>query len=245
LLGPDVVYVTSAVTFALGAGAMIFVKPGAGAASKGRPDIRALLAGLVYVYRNKLIFGSITVDLFVLFAGGVVAMLPIFARDVLDVGPAGAGFLRSAMAFGGLAAVLALVRVPVERHAGAIMFTVVGIFGLAIIVFGLSTSFPLSIIAIFVMGASDMVSVFIRNILLQIATPDEMRGRVSAVNSVFVAGSNEIGDIRAAVVASWFGAVPAVVIGGVSAILVAAVCWKIFPELARVDRMDRPITTKS
>ena len=241
LLGPEVVYATSAVTFALGACALAFIKPRAGGASKGALDLKALLAGLVYVYRNKLIFGSITVDLLVLFAGGVVAMLPIFARDILEVGPAGAGFLRSAMALGGLAAALALVRIPIERDAGAIMFIVVGIFGLSIVVFGLSTSFLLSVVTMAVMGASDMVSVFIRNVLLQIATPNEMRGRVSAVNSVFVAGSNEIGDFRAGVMAAWLGAVPAVLIGGVSAILVAAVCWKIFPELARVDRMDQKL----
>jgi MFS family permease len=241
LLGPEVVYALSAVSFALGAVALARVTAGGGGASKGGLSLKSLLAGLVYVYRNKLIFGSITVDLLVLFAGGVVAMLPIFARDVLEVGPAGAGFLRSAMAVGGLLAVLTLVRVPIERHAGAIMFAVVAIFGVAIVIFGLSTSFPISALAMVVMGASDMVSVFIRNVLLQIATPDDMRGRVSAVNSVFVAASNEIGDFRASVMAAWVGAVPAVLIGGVSAILVAAVCWKIFPDLARVDRMDQKL----
>jgi MFS family permease len=245
LLGPEVVYGTSSVTFALSVAALVFTKSKGAASAKGSLDLKALLAGLVYVYRNKLIFGSITVDLLVLFAGGVVAMLPIYARDILEVGPAGAGFLRSAMAVGGLAAALALVRYPVERKAGATMFLVVGIFGLSIVVFGLSSSFALSAVAMAVMGASDMVSVFIRNVLLQIATPDHMRGRVSAVNSVFVAGSNEVGDFRAGVVAAWFGAVPAVVVGGISAIVVAAVCWKIFPELARVDRMDQPIARKS
>ena len=240
-LGPDVVYILGAGVFFFGGATMAVIRVREGGARKQPPDVKALLAGLVYVFEKKIILGSLSVDLFVVLMGGVTALLPIFAKDILDVGAAGAGFLRSALAVGGLAAALALTVVHMRKRVGVIMFGTVGIFGLSIVLFALSTSFWLSMVAMFVMGFSDMVSVYIRNNLLQIATPDEMRGRVSAVNSVFVSASNELGDFRAGVFAAVMGAIPAALFGGVAAVVIAAACWKLFPDLAKVDRMDKTL----
>jgi predicted MFS family arabinose efflux permease len=172
---------------------------------------------------------------------GAVALLPVFAKDILGVGAWGSGLLRSAVAVGGMIMLLMLTQIGMTRNVGRIMFLCVVIFGIATTVFGLSNSFAVSLAAMGVLGAADAVSVFIRQTLVQVATPDEMRGRVSAVNSVFVSTSNEIGDMRAGFVAAWIGAVPAVVLGGIGSVLIAAVWWKLFPELARVQRIDRNI----
>jgi MFS family permease len=202
---------------------------------------RILLAGVQYVWNKKVVLGAITLDLFVVLLGGATALLPIYAKDILDVGASGAGILRSAIAFGGVGTALVLTQIAINRNVGRIMFICVTIFGICTIVFGYSTWFFLSVAAMTVLGAADMVSVYIRQTLIQMATPDEMRGRVSAVNSVFISTSNEIGEFRAGVAAAWIGAVPAVVLGGIGSIIIAGAFWKLFPDLARVQRMDRSL----
>jgi len=239
LLGPEVVYATAVVSMVIAIGCTIVIRTRTHRTGKQPTSLKTLLAGLVYVYQKKIIFGAITLDLFVVILGGVTALLPVFAKDILQVGPSGAGLLRSAMAFGAVMSALLLTQVAMTRGVGKILFAMVFIYGFATILFGFSHWFWLSMVAMAIIGASDMVSVYIRSTLLQIATPDDMRGRVSAVNSVFTGASNEIGEFRAGTMAAVFGAVPAVIFGGVGSVIVAALCWKLFPVLGRVERMDR------
>ena len=207
--------------------------------SKEPTNLRVLLAGLSYVYNKKIVFGAITVDLFVVLCASVTALLPVFAKDILEVGPSGAGFLRSAIAFGSLPTALLLTQITIDRAVGKILFISIYVFGAATILFGLSQLYWLSLLSMVIIGVGDMVSVYIRHTLIQIATPDDMRGRVSAVDSVFTGASNEIGEFRAGLMAAMIGAVPAVLLGGLGCFFITAVCWKIFPELTKVERMDR------
>jgi len=193
--------------------------------------MKTVLAGLHYVWHAKLLLGSISLDLFAVLLGGAVALMPIFAQDILHVGPSGLGLLRAAPSVGALIISLAMTRFPIKRRAGAKMLTCVGIFGLATIVFGLSRSLWLSVAALMVVGASDMVSVVIRSSVLQLATPPEMRGRVSAVNWLFIGASNEFGEFESGVTAQWWGAVRAVVIGGIGSLVVTALWTGFFPAL--------------
>ena len=241
LAGPEYVYAISAVGLAISAITSLFIKTKTGRAGKEPTSWRVLLAGLRYVYEKKIIFGAITLDLFVVLLGGVTALLPVFAKDILDVGPTGAGFLRGAIAAGSLATGIALTRVSMTRAVGSTLYISIFVFGAATILFGLSTVLWLSITAMVILGIGDMVSVYIRVTLIQIATPDEMRGRVSAVNSVFTGASNEIGEFRAGMMAAAIGTVPAVLFGGIGCFAVAAICWFTFPELRRVQRMDREL----
>jgi MFS family permease len=206
------------------------------ALSREPPTLASVLAGFHYIRSRRRLLGVITLDLFVVILGGATALLPVYARDILAVGPIGLGLLRSAPAVGALITSIALARFPIERHIGHKMFAVVGIFGVATIVFGLSTSFPLSLLALVVLGASDAVSIVIRFSLVQIETPDEKRGRVSAINYLFVGSSNTLGEFESGLVAAWLGAMPSVVIGGVGSLLVAAVWMMLFPDLRRIDR---------
>jgi MFS family permease len=198
----------------------------------------SVLAGLHYIRTRRRLLGVVTLDLFVVLLGGATALLPIFARDILSVGPVGLGLLRSAPAVGALVTAIALSRYPIERQIGHKMFAVVAIYGLATVVFGLSTSFPLSLLALAVLGASDAVSIVIRFSLVQIETPDAMRGRVSAINYLFVGSSNTLGDFEAGAVAAWLGAVASVVIGGLGSLMVAGLWMLLFPDLRRVDRYE-------
>jgi MFS family permease len=202
------------------------------------PSWSTLLAGLRYVWSNKPILGAISLDLFAVLLGGAVALLPIFARDLLHIGPWGLGFLRSAPAIGAAAVALWLARYPLRHRAGAVMFFCVLLFGVATIVFGLSRSFGLSLAALLVLGASDMISVVVRSTLIQTRTPDEMRGRVGAVNMVFIGASNELGEFESGVTAEWLGPRVAVVVGGIGTCLVVVVWAALFPELRDVDRVD-------
>ncbi len=198
-----------------------------------------ITAGVAYVWRKPLILGAFSLDLFAVLLGGATALLPVYARDILHVGPLGLGVLRSAPALG--AAMLGLMlgqMVRRQRHAGLAMFACVAIFGIATIVFGLSENFVLSMAALFVLGASDMVSVYVRTTLTQLATPDAMRGRVSAVNRLFVGASNELGEFESGITATWFGTMPAVVIGGVGTLVIVAVWYRLFPSLREVDRLS-------
>jgi MFS family permease len=239
LAGPEVVYAVSAGGFLLGVATIALIRTRTLRGGRPKTTLAVLLAGLRYVYEKKIILGAISLDLFVVLLGGVTALLPVFARDILEVGPSGAGFLRSAMAAGAVLSGLALTQVSMTRAVGHILFVSVAIYGIATVAFGVSTLFWLSMLAMATLGCADMVSVYIRTTLLQIATPDEMRGRVSAVNAVFTGASNELGEFRAGVMAALIGTVPAVLFGGFGAIAVAAVFWKMFPELVRVQRMDR------
>lgn len=215
-----------------------FVRSERAAPPREPPTFASVFAGFEYIRTRRRLLGVITLDLFVVILGGATALLPIYARDILSVGPIGLGLLRSAPAAGALITSLVLARYPVERHIGRKMFAVVGIFGVATIVFGLSTWFPLSLLALAMLGASDAVSIVIRFSLVQIETPDEKRGRVSAINYLFVGSSNTLGEFESGAVAAWLGAVPSVVIGGLGSLLVAAVWMTLFPDLRRIDRFE-------
>jgi MFS family permease len=200
-------------------------------------SMKTVLAGLEYVWRAKLLLGSISLDLFAVLLGGATALLPIFATDILHAGPRGLGLLRAMPSVGALVVSLTMVVKPIKRRAGATMLVCVGIFGAATVVFGLSKSIWLSAAALVIVGASDMVSVVVRSSLLQLATPPEMRGRVSAVNWLFIGASNEFGEFESGVTAQWWGAVKAVVIGGIASMVVTASAAGLFPQLRRADAL--------
>jgi hypothetical protein len=198
----------------------------------------SLLAGVRYVRSNPIVLGAISLDLFAVLLGGATALLPVYARDILHLGPWALGALRSAPAAGAAVTALALALRPIQRAAGVKMFAGVAVFGAATIAFGLSRSFAVSLVALALIGASDMVSVFVRSALVQLATPDAMRGRVSAVNMVFIGASNELGEFESGLTAQWLGTVPAVLVGGVGTLAVVAIwAWR-FPALRRVNRLE-------
>ncbi|WP_082497964.1 MFS transporter [Pseudorhodoferax sp. Leaf267] len=194
--------------------------------------------GIRFIWSRPVILGTISLDLFAVLLGGVVALLPIYAHEVLHVGPQGLGALRSAMAVGEVGAGLYLSLRPLQRHVGMTMFAAVAVFGLANLVFALSTGFWLSMGALLVAGMADMVSVYIRGALVQFSTPDAMRGRVQAVNMLFIGSSNELGEFRAGTSAAWFGAVPAAVLGGLCTLGVVGAWTRIFGTLRRLDRFE-------
>jgi MFS family permease len=235
--GAPIVYVfTLAMLFGfMGLVAAIRVRPVA--AEKKAFQLSTMLAGLRYVARTRLLLGSISLDLFAVLLGGAVALMPIFAETVLHAGPQGLGLLRAMPSLGALAVSLTLVVFPIKRRAGTTMLTCVGIFGAATVVFGLSRSLWVSMVALLFVGASDMVSVVIRSSILQLATPPEMRGRVSAVNWLFIGASNEFGEFESGLTANWFGAVPAVVIGGLASLAVTAAAAVLFPALRRANQL--------
>ncbi len=200
--------------------------------------LERIVDGIVYMRQRPILFGAISLDLFAMLLGGTTALLPIFARDVLHTGPAGLGFLRMAPAMGAAMVAIVLARWQLHRHTGISMFACVAIFGAATIVFGLSREFYLSMAALVVTGAADMVSVYVRSALVQLATPDHMRGRVGSLNSLFIGASNELGEFRAGMTAGLFGTVPAVVIGGFGTLTVVALWMGFFPPLRRVDRFS-------
>src|SRR5580698_3426392 len=196
-----------------------------------------ILAGIRYVQRTPILLGSISLDLFAVLLGGAVSLMPIFAQDILHAGPRGLGMLRAAPALGALLVSFTLTWWPIRRRAGLLMFTCVGIFGASTVLFGLSKSLPLSLLALFIVGASDMVSVVIRSSVLQLGTPEEMRGRVSAVNSLFLGASNEFGEFESGLTAQWWGAVRAVVIGGIASMAVTGLWSILFPSLRQADQL--------
>ncbi|HYK16361.1 MAG TPA: MFS transporter [Bryobacteraceae bacterium] len=196
-----------------------------------------VLEGIRYIWRNKLILGSISLDLFAVLLGGAVALLPVYARDILNIGTFGLGLLRSAPAVGAIGMALALAHRPIRRRAGPALFTCVFGFGVFTVVFGLSSNVAVSLAALALLGACDMVSVIVRHTLVQLTTPDEMRGRVSAVNVLFIGASNEVGQFESGVTAQWFGTVPAVVLGGLGTIVVVALWAWMFPSLRHADQL--------
>ncbi|MDY7230053.1 MFS transporter [Hyalangium rubrum] len=238
------VYATCAVMM-VGAFTMLaLMRVRTGRMEQAAPSWQRLLAGLSYVWRQKVVLGAISLDLFAVLLGGATALMPIYAQDILQTGPWGLGMLRSAPAVGAALIAAALALFPLRRNAGVMMLACVGLFGLATVVFGVSRSLALSVVALGVMGAADMVSVVVRQTLVQLATPPEMRGRVSAVNMVFIGASNELGDFESGLTAEWFGVVPAVVLGGVGTGIVVVLWAWLFPELRRIARPDdvRPLS---
>jgi MFS family permease len=233
---PVIVSVLCTVFFTAGVIFVSFVRPRGQPERREPPTLRSALTGFDFIRQRPRLLGVISLDLFVVLLGGATALLPIYAKDILDSGPIGLGLLRSAPAVGALVTTVLLSHYPIERRIGPAMFTSVAIFGVATVVFGLSTWMPLSLVALAVLGASDSVSVVIRFTLVQIETPEDKRGRVSAVNYLFVGSSNTLGDFESGTVAAWLGAVPAVLIGGVGSLVIAAIWMLLFPTLRRIDR---------
>jgi len=198
-----------------------------------------ILEGLRYIWRNKLILGCMSLDLFAVLLGGAVALLPVYAREILHTGPYGLGVLRAAPGVGAVAVAILLAHYPLRRKAGLSMLYCICGFGVFTIVFGLSRSIALSLIALMLTGGFDMVSVIVRSTLVQLTTPDEMRGRVSAVNMLFIGASNEVGQFESGITAQWFGAVPAVVLGGAGTIAIVLAWNWLFPSLRQVDRLAK------
>jgi MFS family permease len=208
--------------------------------SPGEPfTAKTVLAGFRYIWTHKLVLGSISLDLFAVLLGGAVALLPVYAKEILGTGPWGLGLLRSAPGIGAGVMALLLAYQPIRRRAGATMLWCVAGFGLFTMVFGFSRSLTLSLISLFFVGAADMVSVVVRGVLILIETPDEMRGRVNAVDMIFIGASNELGEFESGLAAQWLGAVPAVVLGGVGTILVTVLWAWVFPELRKADTLAR------
>ena len=205
-------------------------------------SLESLMAGFAFIWRKKQVLGAISLDLFAVLLGGATALLPIYAKDILGTGPWGLGLLRAAPALGALAMGILLAQRPLERHAGPRMFLSVAIYGVSTVVFGFSHDLVLSFVALAIGGGADMVSVVIRHSLVQLDTPDDMRGRVSAVNGVFIGASNELGEFRAGTMAEFMGPVAATVVGGVGTLVVAGLWMRGFPALARRDRLvDREV----
>ena len=234
----ELVYAVSAGLSLVALACVLALRSGREPAAEGAADIDEVLAGVRLIRRTRVLFGAISLDLFAVLFGGAVALLPIFAKDILDVGPTGLGFLRTAPAIGAFLAALAIARRPIRRRAGPTMFLVVAGFGACMVVFGLSRVMWLSMLALALGGAFDMVSVVLRSTILPLVTPDELRGRVNAVEMVFISASNELGAFESGLAAALIGAVPAVVLGGVATVVVAGLWWKLFPALGRVDRLD-------
>ena len=199
--------------------------------------LERVIEGIRFVRERPVVLGAISLDLFAVLLGGAVALLPVFARDILHVGPLGLGFLRSAPAIGAALTAFSLSRWPITRRAGVRMFAAVALFGLATIAFGLSRNFYLSLVALIVIGASDMISVNIRQSLINFATPDPMRGRVGAVSMLFIGASNELGEFESGITAAWFGTIPAVIVGGIGTLAVVAAWLRLFRRLRTVDKL--------
>jgi hypothetical protein len=235
LVGPLAAYGLAASLLGVVVLLMAGIRPvrsaGAGAAFR----LRDVLEGLRFVLRQQVVLGAISLDLFAVLFGGATALLPAYASDVLHVGPVGLGMLRTAPGVGAALTAALLAMRPIRRHVGRWMFGGVALFGTATIVFGLSTVFWLSLLCLFALGVGDMVSVFIRHLLVQLQTPDAIRGRVSAVNAMFIGASNELGEFESGLTARWFGLIPAVVVGGVATLLVVAGQLGVFPSLRRMD----------
>jgi len=212
----------------------------------GSNAFQRAMAGLRFVLAQPILFGAISLDLFAVLIGGVNALLPVFARDILHVGPSGLGLMRSMVAVGAIGTSLALAQLPESRqpHAGRAIFGGVALFGVAVLVFGLSRDYFLSLFALFLLGAGDAMSVFVRATIVQLATPQEMRGRVSAIHVLFVGCTNELGEFRAGLMAAWLGVVPAALAGGIGTLLIVALWTQLFPPLRRINRLSE-VTPRS
>jgi MFS family permease len=238
LEGAGIVYLFNLLTLAWFLALILSLDVRPGRMEHRAASLKVVLAGFQYVRSSQLLLGSMSLDLFVVLLGGAVALMPIFANDVLHTGPRGLGALRAAPAIGALTMSLVMARFPITRKAGARMFVCVAIFGAAIMVFGMSTNLWLSLAVLAIGGAADMISVIIRGSLLQLATPPEMRGRVSAVNSLFIGASNELGEFESGLTAQWWGAVRATIFGGTASLAVAGMWAVLFPGLRRANELS-------
>ncbi len=235
--GPTVAYGVAFVMFA-GASVTISMVPRPPQKAMSEPrSWSTLLAGFAYIWKEKVVLGAISLDLFAVLLGGATALLPVYVRDIIQVGPWGLGLLRSAMGIGGILMAAWLTWRPINDRAGVLMFTAVAFFGGFIVLFGVSATLWLSVVALALAGAADMISVYVRETLLQLWTPDAVRGRVNAVNNVFIGASNELGEFRAGTMAALIGAVPAVVVGGLGTLVVAGVWAWAFPDIRRVRHL--------
>jgi len=234
----DWAYYTAAAMFALAGVGSVMIRGALHVRSSEPMGLTTLLGGFNYVWSNKVVLGAVSIDLVAVLLGGVMGLLPIYAADILKVGAEGLGVMRAMPGVGSLMMGLALTRIAAPSRMGPALFISLGVFGASIVVFSLSEIFWLSLVALWIYGASDMVSVYIRLTLVQIATPDSMRGRVSAVNSVSINASNELGDFRAGLTAAFIGTVPAVLVGGIATLAVTALWAKLFPAMRRVDRLE-------
>jgi MFS family permease len=237
-ISPVAVYGLCCGLFLIGSGLVLALRVRAQTARREPATLERLFAGVAFIRRNPIVLGAITLDLFAVLLGAVTALLPMFARDILTVGPWGLGLLRAAPGMGALVVSLLLTHLSLKQRVGRVIFVSVAAYGAATLIFALSHSLVLSTAALVLLGGADMIGVVARQTLVQLHTPDATRGRVNAVNSLFVIASNQLGDFRAGLVASWLGAVPAVVIGACGTLAVVLACWRIFPALARVDRFD-------
>jgi MFS family permease len=235
---PEYVYGTALIGYLAAAFTLSGVQAAQAAPAQITDMAENVLAGLRYIWRNKLVLGAMSLDLFAVLLGGAVALLPVYAREILKVGALGLGFMRSAPGVGALLTSLLVAHWPLRRRAGPAMFWCVFAFGLFTIVFGLSRSVPLSLSMLLLLGGADTVSVIVRSTMIQLSTPDAMRGRVSAVNMVFIGASNEVGQFESGVTAQWFGTVPAVVFGGVGTLVIVCLWAWVFRSLRTLDRLD-------
>lgn len=242
LSGP-VAYGVAACIFAIAAVLIFSIEKPKQVISKEPTSLSTLVGGFSYIWKQKIVMGAISLDLFAVLLAGAVALLPIYARDILVLGPTGLGLLRAAPGIGAVIMIFILTAFPVRNHAGVILFVTVALFGLSTAVFGASTMAWLSILMLMFIGAFDMISVYIREILLQLWTPDHVRGRVNAVNSIFLGASNELGEFRAGFMAAAYGAVFTVVAGGAAAVGVAALWAAMFPSLRKTQRLEAPEET--
>jgi len=243
-LGASVAYSVALAMFVLGAVLVSIIPKPAQRTSSKATSWTEILAGFSFIRREKVVLGAISLDLFAVLLGGAVALMPVFATDVLSLGPLGLGLLRSAPGVGAIVAAIWLAFRPIQHNAGIAMFDGVALFGLGTAVFGLSQTPWISIAALSLMGAADMISVYVRETLIALWTPDEVRGRVNAVNSVFIGASNELGELRAGTMAHVIGAVPAVVIGGFGTLAVAVIWAMSFPQLRKIDSLQAPDRTE-
>ncbi|WP_263358728.1 MFS transporter [Acidicapsa ligni] len=237
LTGPGIVYIATLCSLLIFEVLISTISVRLGRMEHRAASVQVILAGFQYVRRSPMLLGSFSLDLFVVLLGGATALMPIFAQEILHIGPKGLGMLRAAPAAGALVISLVLARFPMRRKAGRLLFTAVGIFGAGTILFGLSHNLVLSLIALAITGGADMISVVIRSSVLQLATPPEMRGRVSAVNSLFLGASNELGEFESGLTAQWMGAVRATVVGGIGALMVTGIWPLIFPKLRKADQL--------
>jgi len=235
--GASVPLAVSALCLLAASGAMAFLRTERIPPKREPVSFQSVFSGVSFIRRRPIILGAISLDLFAVLFGGVTALLPIFARDILHTGPWGLGFLRSAPAAGALAMSILLVHIPMNRHVGIKMFAAVMVFGIATVIFSISTSLTISLVALVILGAADNVSVVIRVSLVQLSTPDSMRGRVSAVNSLFIGTSNQLGEFESGMVAGLLGVIPSGIVGGIATILIALLWMRLFPDLRSIDTL--------
>ncbi|MBC8745782.1 MULTISPECIES: MFS transporter [Paraburkholderia] len=238
-IGPGAAYLACTLSFAAAAASVWSIPLQMKPASRAPVTLESIFSGIAFIRREPVILGALSLDLFAVLFGGATALLPIFARDVLHAGPIGLGLLRSGTAIGALAGTIWLAHFPLRNRPGAAMFGGVIAFGIATLVFGLSHQFIVSLLALMVLGASDTISVVVRLSLVQLRTPDDMLGRVSAVNSLFIGTSNQLGEFESGLTAGWWGAQPAVLVGGVATIAIALLWMRLFPELRHTRTLER------